>query len=123
MQGVKQPFGEVIKANIGDAHAMGQQPITFVRQVRDERPRFDCLIPFFTYFKHPWDKCYLVASNGSFNHVQLCKNINVYLAFLVQVNFQVHQIYINKRKNCFLCQYRSQHCKVASVHVDIVVFE
>ncbi|CAF93240.1 unnamed protein product, partial [Tetraodon nigroviridis] len=32
-QGVKQPFGEVIKANIGDAHAMGQQPITFVRQV------------------------------------------------------------------------------------------
>lgn len=33
-QGVKQPFTEVIKANIGDAHAMGQQPITFVRQVR-----------------------------------------------------------------------------------------
>uniref|UniRef100_A0A8C4HJ38 alanine transaminase n=1 Tax=Dicentrarchus labrax TaxID=13489 RepID=A0A8C4HJ38_DICLA len=32
-QGVKQPFTEVIKANIGDAHAMGQQPITFVRQV------------------------------------------------------------------------------------------
>ncbi|KAM7406665.1 hypothetical protein PAMP_001030 [Pampus punctatissimus] len=32
-QGVKQPFTEVIKANIGDAHAMGQQPITFLRQV------------------------------------------------------------------------------------------
>ncbi|KAG8437342.1 hypothetical protein GDO86_008152 [Hymenochirus boettgeri] len=32
-QGVKKPFDEVIKANIGDAHAMGQQPITFLRQV------------------------------------------------------------------------------------------
>uniref|UniRef100_H2TVB7 alanine transaminase n=1 Tax=Takifugu rubripes TaxID=31033 RepID=H2TVB7_TAKRU len=32
-QGVKKPFAEVIKANIGDAHAMGQQPITFFRQV------------------------------------------------------------------------------------------
>ncbi|XP_049906836.1 alanine aminotransferase 2 isoform X2 [Epinephelus moara] len=32
-QGVKQSFTEVIKANIGDAHAMGQQPITFLRQV------------------------------------------------------------------------------------------
>ncbi|MBN3305382.1 ALAT2 aminotransferase, partial [Amia calva] len=32
-QGVKKPFTEVIKANIGDAHAMGQQPITFLRQV------------------------------------------------------------------------------------------
>lgn len=31
-QGVKKPFDEVIKANIGDAHAMGQQPITFFRQ-------------------------------------------------------------------------------------------
>eukprot|EP00079_Xenopus_tropicalis_P008529 XP_002931716.1 PREDICTED: alanine aminotransferase 2 [Xenopus tropicalis] len=31
--GVKKPFDEVIKANIGDAHAMGQQPITFLRQV------------------------------------------------------------------------------------------
>ncbi|XP_023672354.1 alanine aminotransferase 2 isoform X2 [Paramormyrops kingsleyae] len=30
---MKQPFAEVIKANIGDAHAMGQQPITFLRQV------------------------------------------------------------------------------------------
>lgn len=35
-QGLKKPFSEVIKANIGDAHAMGQQPITFVRQVRKE---------------------------------------------------------------------------------------
>uniref|UniRef100_A0A671L7S0 alanine transaminase n=1 Tax=Sinocyclocheilus anshuiensis TaxID=1608454 RepID=A0A671L7S0_9TELE len=32
-EGVKKPFEEVIKANIGDAHAMGQQPITFFRQV------------------------------------------------------------------------------------------
>lgn len=32
-QGMKKPFAEVIKANIGDAHAMGQQPITFFRQV------------------------------------------------------------------------------------------
>lgn len=36
LQGVKQPFTEVIKANIGDAHAMGQQPITFLRQVRTD---------------------------------------------------------------------------------------
>ena len=27
------PFDEVIKCNIGDAHAMGQNPITFLRQV------------------------------------------------------------------------------------------
>lgn len=33
MQGAKKPFKEVIKANVGDAHAMGQQPITFLRQV------------------------------------------------------------------------------------------
>ncbi|XP_028833929.1 alanine aminotransferase 2-like isoform X1 [Denticeps clupeoides] len=32
-EGVQKPFSEVIKANIGDAHAMGQQPITFFRQV------------------------------------------------------------------------------------------
>ncbi|XP_018392892.1 PREDICTED: alanine aminotransferase 1-like [Cyphomyrmex costatus] len=32
-KGVKKPFKEVIKANVGDAHAMGQQPITFLRQV------------------------------------------------------------------------------------------
>ncbi|KAL7294884.1 hypothetical protein TKK_0011808 [Trichogramma kaykai] len=32
-KGVKKPFKEVIKANIGDAHAMGQKPITFLRQV------------------------------------------------------------------------------------------
>ncbi|RZC33906.1 alanine aminotransferase 2, partial [Asbolus verrucosus] len=31
--GVKKPFTEVIKANIGDCHAMGQIPITFIRQV------------------------------------------------------------------------------------------
>jgi alanine transaminase len=33
LQGVKKPFTEVIKANIGDAQAMGQKPITFIRQV------------------------------------------------------------------------------------------
>uniref|UniRef100_A0A674F0P9 alanine transaminase n=1 Tax=Salmo trutta TaxID=8032 RepID=A0A674F0P9_SALTR len=32
-QGQKHPFTEVIKANIGDSHAMGQKPITFLRQV------------------------------------------------------------------------------------------
>lgn len=32
-QGAKKPFTNVIKANIGDAHAMGQKPITFIRQV------------------------------------------------------------------------------------------
>ncbi|KAF8365921.1 hypothetical protein PRIPAC_83750, partial [Pristionchus pacificus] len=31
--GVPKPFKSVIKANIGDAHAMGQKPITFIRQV------------------------------------------------------------------------------------------
>ncbi|XP_034944620.1 alanine aminotransferase 1 [Chelonus insularis] len=32
-KGVKKPFKQVIKANIGDAHAMGQRPITFLRQL------------------------------------------------------------------------------------------
>uniref|UniRef100_A0A8C6UYB5 alanine transaminase n=1 Tax=Neogobius melanostomus TaxID=47308 RepID=A0A8C6UYB5_9GOBI len=32
-EGIEKPFTEVIKANIGDAQAMGQQPITFFRQV------------------------------------------------------------------------------------------
>ncbi|XP_078009953.1 alanine aminotransferase 1 [Phascolarctos cinereus] len=32
-QGVKKPFTEIIRANIGDAQAMGQKPITFMRQV------------------------------------------------------------------------------------------
>jgi len=31
--GVKKPFSNVIKANIGDAHAMGNKPITLIRQV------------------------------------------------------------------------------------------
>lgn len=31
--GVEKPFKTVTKANIGDAHAMGQDPITFLRQV------------------------------------------------------------------------------------------
>lgn len=33
LQGAQKPFKEVIKANVGDAHAMGQKPITFLRQV------------------------------------------------------------------------------------------
>lgn len=33
LQGVKKPFKEVIRANIGDCHAMGQIPLTFIRQV------------------------------------------------------------------------------------------
>ncbi|XP_062543801.1 alanine aminotransferase 1-like [Armigeres subalbatus] len=32
-QGIQKPFKEVIRASIGDCHAMGQQPITFLRQV------------------------------------------------------------------------------------------
>lgn len=36
--GVPKPFKSVIKANIGDAHAMGQKPITFIRQVRSFLP-------------------------------------------------------------------------------------
>lgn len=32
-QGKIKPFTEVLKANIGDAHAMGQKPVTFLRQV------------------------------------------------------------------------------------------
>lgn len=32
-QGIKKPFKEVVKANIGDCHAVGQKPITFIRQV------------------------------------------------------------------------------------------
>ncbi|KAK3887198.1 hypothetical protein Pcinc_008679 [Petrolisthes cinctipes] len=31
--GAQKPFSVVTKANIGDAHAMGQKPITFIRQV------------------------------------------------------------------------------------------
>lgn len=32
-RGVKKPFKQVIRANIGDCHACGQRPITFLRQV------------------------------------------------------------------------------------------
>ncbi|XP_076447698.1 alanine aminotransferase 2-like [Babylonia areolata] len=32
-QGVKKPFNKVVKANLGDCHATGQKPITFIRQV------------------------------------------------------------------------------------------
>ena len=33
IQGVKKDFNTVIRANIGDCHATGQKPITFLRQV------------------------------------------------------------------------------------------
>ncbi|KAK3755937.1 hypothetical protein QZH41_020473 [Actinostola sp. cb2023] len=32
-QGAKKPFEHVVKANIGDAHALGMKPLTFPRQV------------------------------------------------------------------------------------------
>lgn len=32
-QGVNKPFEQVIRANIGDCHATGQKPVTFLRQV------------------------------------------------------------------------------------------
>lgn len=32
-QGVKKPFTKILKVHLGDCHAMGQQPITFIRQV------------------------------------------------------------------------------------------
>ncbi|KAH8396411.1 hypothetical protein KR222_009948 [Zaprionus bogoriensis] len=32
-KGEKKPFDQVIRANIGDCHAMGQQPITYLRQL------------------------------------------------------------------------------------------
>ncbi|KAL4704119.1 hypothetical protein ACJJTC_001046 [Scirpophaga incertulas] len=32
-KGVSKPFERVIRANIGDCHALGQQPFTFIRQV------------------------------------------------------------------------------------------
>ena len=32
-KGAKKPFGKVIRANIGDCHAVGQKPITFLRQL------------------------------------------------------------------------------------------
>ncbi|XP_047127231.1 alanine aminotransferase 2 [Hydra vulgaris] len=32
-EGKKHPFEKIIKANIGDCHAMGQKPITFIRQL------------------------------------------------------------------------------------------
>lgn len=31
--GVKKPFTKVVKANIGDCHATGQRPMTYIRQV------------------------------------------------------------------------------------------
>ncbi|XP_033626127.1 alanine aminotransferase 1-like [Asterias rubens] len=32
-QGAIKPFKDIVKCNIGDAHAMGQKPLTFLRQV------------------------------------------------------------------------------------------
>lgn len=37
LQGVKKPFNEVIRANIGDCHAMGQPYIKFLRDVSIEK--------------------------------------------------------------------------------------
>ena len=31
--GAEKPFDHVTRANIGDCHAVGNQPITFIRQV------------------------------------------------------------------------------------------
>lgn len=39
-QGVKKPFDEVIRANIGDCHAMGQPYITFLRDVSSKKKTF-----------------------------------------------------------------------------------
>ncbi|XP_047993398.1 alanine aminotransferase 2-like [Leguminivora glycinivorella] len=33
-KGVKKPFDRVVRANIGDCHALGQAPFTFIRQVQ-----------------------------------------------------------------------------------------
>lgn len=33
LKGASKPFDKVIRANIGDCHATGQKPITFLRQV------------------------------------------------------------------------------------------
>ena len=33
IQGAIKPFKDIVKCNIGDAHAMGQKPLTFLRQV------------------------------------------------------------------------------------------
>ncbi|XP_059057985.1 alanine aminotransferase 2-like [Achroia grisella] len=32
-KGIEKPFDSVVRANIGDCHALGQKPITFIRQV------------------------------------------------------------------------------------------
>ncbi|XP_042906500.1 alanine aminotransferase 2 isoform X1 [Parasteatoda tepidariorum] len=33
LKGIKKPFNDVIRGNLGDCHRMGQRPITFIRQV------------------------------------------------------------------------------------------
>jgi alanine transaminase len=45
-KGTKKPFGKVIRANIGDCHATGQKPITFLRQ-------FMALVTYPALFTHP----------------------------------------------------------------------
>lgn len=37
-QGADKSFPDVIRANIGDCHAVGQRPLTFIRQVREREP-------------------------------------------------------------------------------------
>lgn len=51
LQGVNKPFNEVIKANIGDCHAMGQVPITFIRQVRNNKIKY-------LFQRSPYTICY-----------------------------------------------------------------
>jgi alanine transaminase len=45
-KGTKKPFGKVIRANIGDCHATGQRPITFLRQ-------FMAMVTYPELLKHP----------------------------------------------------------------------
>ena len=39
-QGEQKNFTDVIKANIGDCHAVGQEPLTFLRQVGQYPPQW-----------------------------------------------------------------------------------
>ena len=55
-QGEKKPFSEIISANIGDAHAMGQHYITFIRQVSNDYALSDILLlTLCTWFI--WEVC------------------------------------------------------------------
>ncbi|XP_047027242.1 alanine aminotransferase 1-like isoform X1 [Helicoverpa zea] len=41
-KGVPKPFERVVRANIGDCHALGQKPITFIRQGKRSDPSAEC---------------------------------------------------------------------------------